>query len=115
MLEKWAAVTLLVERMTRYNNNDELVIPVITPLTVPTLFRFPEARQDPLDLTWSETRALTLSMKDAVNGAWPDKASRNFWLVGVLPHADAMPETGRPPWMVTCELGDRFPPVAGSA
>lgn len=119
MMEKWAAVVLLVERMTRFGGgaaeNDGLVMPVMVPLVVPTLFRFPDHRAEPLELTWAETRALTVAMAKAVSGAWPDNASRNYWLTAIMPHSDAPPAGARPAWAAEFTLGDRFPEAAGSA
>lgn len=118
MIEKWAAVMLLVERMTLVGKTDDsegLVIPVMVPLVVPTLFRYPEGRENPLELTWFETRRLTVEMGRAVNGAWPDKASRNYWLVGIIPHSDAPPAAARPAWAVEWDLGEREAPIAGVA
>ncbi len=116
MIEKWAAVSLLVERMTHFGSgeaeNDGLVVPVMVPLVVPTLFRFPAARETPLELTWWETRKLTVEMRRAVTGAWPDGASRNYWLTAIMPHWDTPPDAARPQWAMEFDLGEREAPNA---
>lgn len=119
MIEKWAAVSLLVERMTRFGGgaaeNDGLVIPVMVPLVVPTLFRYPAVREAPLELSWLETRKLTVEMGRAVRGAWPDGASRNYFLIGLMPHWDEPPDATKPQWWVQFDLDSRYVQPVGNA
>jgi hypothetical protein len=112
MRETWGTVTLLVTRRTAFEAFPGLIVPLLTPLVVPVRFLFPEGRENPLVLSHTETRSLTVGMSEAINKAWPDGASTTYWLTGIMEQADPLEENRRPTFTMTWQLPPRGADVA---
>jgi hypothetical protein len=107
MRETWATATLLVTRRTSFEGFPGLIIPLVVPLMVPVRFIYPETRERPLVLTHTETRSLTVALAESITKAWPDGASTNYWLAGIMEQADPLEEQRRPTFTMTWQLPDR--------